>query len=300
MPGMPILDAIRRACPADTWSAGATLARQGLAVLERATPSEVLARVRVPGRAVPQEVHLWPEESDWECDCASRADACVHVAAAVIAWSHPPAQASAAPGPGDRAGSRPATAQRPVSQVRHVLTRRANGLDLHLEVIQVDPGGQVLRAERLRGSLASSTAWCMPGDQAVEALLARSRTPTPGREIWPALLKALADASQATLDGAPIQVSGEGVFGVIRVEDEEPEGGGRGGFQVRLVRDPRIQEVFGCGVVRCGNTLHPVGQDLLEPIDRQRLQRGILFTPDEVGHLISEYLPALPLSLIHI
>jgi hypothetical protein len=40
-------------------------------VVEKSTPDEVTATVEMPGRVVPHEVHLWPDETDWSCDCES-------------------------------------------------------------------------------------------------------------------------------------------------------------------------------------------------------------------------------------
>lgn len=272
---MTLVDAIRKAAGSDAWSSGSALARQGRVLVEAVSAQEVRCGVRIPGRALPFQVFLWPEEEDWDCDCSSRAAACAHVAASVIAWTGPEAAANPVAGP---APSR--------LRVRHVLSRDGQGLGIRLALVRPDgPSDQPVAW--LRGSLATSQAWVSAGDLEVEAALATVVGSRISREVWRRVLAGLADAADVTLDGEAVQVSRTAISGVVRVEDDGD------GFRVRLVRDPRIQEVFDCGVVRCGMMLHPVRPSALQDTFRTRLQVGIHYDPDDVGRLVSEVLPSL-------
>lgn len=65
--------------------------------------------------------------------------------------------------------------------------------------------------------------------------------------------------------------------GVVRVRDDGE------GFHVRLVRDPRIEEVFEGGIVCCGEVLYPVPRNQLDDKQRQVLLRGLRYGSDEVA-----------------
>ena len=79
-------ESVRSACLPGVWSRGVKLAREGAVLLDRQDSDELLLRVRSEERPVHPRVSLWPEEDDAHCDCGSRVEPCVHVAAAVIAW----------------------------------------------------------------------------------------------------------------------------------------------------------------------------------------------------------------------
>jgi superfamily II DNA or RNA helicase len=293
-------DAIRKALPAETWSAAVSVARAGGVRIDVREVDEIQASVRVAGRAVPFEVHLWPEEPDWDCDCGSRNRACLHVAAAAIAA-----------GRGDEAGEPPSgstTVQpaEPKPWIRVALARSQDGLSLELQVVRPAPEGP--RAERLRGAIASSGAWAKAGDLEVEAALAAAGSPVfSGRrlpvEIWPRILAGLEDATEILLDGRPVRASSQPLSSVLRIDDDGD------GFLARLVPDPRIDERFPPGVVRCGGTLHPTSPQPrpgarptgLDEAQLRVLRRGLHYDPDEVGRLVGELIPEvkrhLPLDI---
>ena len=270
-----LLEALRAAASDEVWSAAVRLGRQGEARLVKDDGDEQRWAVRVPGRPLPLEIYLWPAEPDWSCDCGSRAKCCVHAAAAAITAHQRERRPDDAP------------AAHTAPRVVHALRRHGQGLLIERFLERPDPQGGSPRRERLEGSLARSGAWCTPGDlEAEKALLTRigPRIPT---ELWPRLLTALAEASVVTLDGQPVRCSAEARSGVARVEDDGP------GFLVRLVRDPRIEEVFEGGVLRCGDCLHPAARNQLEEHERLALTRGIAYAPGEVGRLVGELLPRL-------
>ncbi len=286
---MALLDTIRKATAPDIWSAAVRLARQGCARLEEADDEELQLAVRVPGRALPFEVYLWPDDDDWACDCGSQAAVCVHSAAAAITWRQlrrsdtgPTTESRGSPAPASAPPGAAASAR-----VVHALRRDGKRILLDRYLERPGPLGQPGARTALRTSLVRSGAWCRPGDLDVEAALLDRIGDRVPYELWPRLLRGLADATVVTLDGQPIQASAEPRSGVVWVDDEGD------GFRVRLVRDPRIDEIFEAGVVRCGGCLHPVNRGQLASHERQVLLRGLSFSVDEVGRLVAEFLPRL-------
>src|SRR3954466_13582074 len=78
-------DAIRKEAKPGLWSLGVKLARDGAVVEESRTSSEVVLRVKAPGRTVAWTVVLYPADQAWECNCPAHFDPCEHVVAAGIA-----------------------------------------------------------------------------------------------------------------------------------------------------------------------------------------------------------------------
>jgi len=284
-----LLEAIREAVEDKVWSAAVRLCRQGCARIVEEDEDEIRASVRIPGRPLPHEVFLWPDDEDWGCDCGSRADACVHVAAAAIAHKQRSRGGAEGDSRAGRGGTPSATPAAP--RVVHALRRADRGLSIERYIEHPAAGDMPPQRRAITGSLARSAAWCSPGDLEVEsALLTRIGRRVPA-ELWPRLMKGLAEASVVTLDGRPIRCSAEPRSGVVRVKDDGD------GFHVQLVRDPRIEEVFVGGVVRCGETLHAVPRKLLDDRERQVLLRGLHFGAHEVGRLVGEFLPRVERKL---
>ncbi len=286
---MSILDSVRKAAHPTTWSAAVRLVRQDCVRGESEDEDEVILNVRVPGRPIPFEVYLWPQDNDWGCDCPSRAPACVHAAAAAIAWSQAKRSARTAQKQDATPGQTSPSLPRPRSEcrVRHVIERRGKGLEIIIGIVHQDATSGREEFQKLSGSLSSSRVWAGKGDLKVEAALATCAGRTPPPELWPRILRALSSTDDITLDGQAVRASSEEVAGVLRIEDIE------GGFRARLVRDPRIDEHFACGVVICGNVLHPLGYGGLDARQRQVLLRGIDYTIDEAGRLVGELLPSI-------
>jgi superfamily II DNA or RNA helicase len=283
-----LLDTIRAAVSDQVWSAAVRLSRQGGVRLVAEDDEELQLAVRIPGRPLPYEVFLWPDDGDWGCDCGSTADACVHVTAAAIAHKQGSSgEAGDVANPSLGAGVNP--------RVVHALRRDGRTLSIQ-RYIEIPAAGDAPPERRaVTGSLARSAAWCSAGDLEVEAALVTRVGRRIPAELWPRLMKGLAEATVVTLDGSPIRCSPETRSGVVRVRDDGD------GFHVQLVRDPRIEEVFEGGVVRCGNHLYAVPRRQLQDRERQVLLRGLRFGPDEVGRLVGEFLPdvkkRLPLDL---
>jgi hypothetical protein len=85
------LETVRKASLPGVWSQGVKLSRDNAVTIvaasasSPATAGELTLRVRTPGRAVAPTVTLYVTAGEWSCDCDSKADPCMHVAAAAIA-----------------------------------------------------------------------------------------------------------------------------------------------------------------------------------------------------------------------
>ena len=82
-----LIEAVREAAGPRAWGAAVELARVGAVQGVSDDGEELHLRVKQKGRAMPHEVYLWPVDGEWGCDCTLPGDACLHVAASVIAAS---------------------------------------------------------------------------------------------------------------------------------------------------------------------------------------------------------------------
>ncbi len=80
---MSLADKLRGAIAPALWQRAEEYVRQGGVARTRRTAREEAWVVRVPGRAEPIEVLIWPGDDDWSCGCGL--DACAHAAAVAIA-----------------------------------------------------------------------------------------------------------------------------------------------------------------------------------------------------------------------
>ena len=114
------------------WSQGVNVARSGGVVGLTANEDELRLSVVSTMRPSPYEVHLWPEDEEWSCECGHAA--CVHAAAAVIAAKQAIFEGKTMPKPQNAA------------QLVYLLTEAPDGLVV--KVILEYPDG---RAEPLTG-----------------------------------------------------------------------------------------------------------------------------------------------------
>ena len=273
--------AIRAACSAGSWSAGVELARVGAVHAESdADGDEIALRVATRGGLVSPGVVLYPTDADWACDCASRENACEHVAAAVIALRRARREGS----------DLSAASADSVGRIGVRLTRRAGALHFERVVVRGDA------EQRLEGTLAALAAGRVDGppflasaaDQAVESALGPRLRGVLPRGLWPELLRALSRCPDVTLDGEPVRASPERVGFVGRLDDA-PQG-----FRLRVRRDPRITEVFdGDLALLADGTLCPLGTSNLSGRELEELSRGRVYRADETATLATEVLPSL-------
>jgi superfamily II DNA or RNA helicase len=223
-------------------------------------------------------VRLWPEDEDWICDCTTRDDVCAHVAAAVIALRRVRQEGKALPAPRVVPG-----------QLGYRFTRANRGLTFARVVVQNDT------SEPLESSLSALTSGRVAGpvvaitqaDMAVEHVLGSRPPGWVPRDMMPRLLKALALCGDIRLDEMPMKISTTPVLPQASLVDHGH------GFMLRVEPDPSITEVFNNGVVRCGDTLRPVGESGLTMRERDELPKGRFFTLDDVAELVTEVVPSL-------
>ncbi len=273
-----LFDAVRAACSPGVWSRGVELVRANCVTRESAGDDEIVMRVVARGRPISPRVTLFLDDDDWDCDCPSKLPACEHVAAAVIALR----QAAR----GERELRQGALG--PV-QLGYRLRRAPGGLAF-LRVV-----GRAADAPPLRGTIASATTGRRDGpeiaatqaDLAVELALGTFRDGTVPRPIAARLLAALERCSDVTLDGEPVRASRRPVLPIARLEDQGE------GFRLRVEDDPDVREVFDNGIVLCGDTLRPVGEQRLTGRELHELPEGRYYPPEQVAELVTAVLPSL-------
>ncbi|MEO6419007.1 MAG: SWIM zinc finger family protein, partial [Polyangiaceae bacterium] len=278
------LGVVRKATLPAIWSQGVKLARANAVTRVAAGKGELTLRVRAAGLAIAPTVTLYLDEEEWSCDCAGKVDPCAHVAAATIVSAQ-----------GDAPAEEPgAKAAEPTARLTYRLVKTQRLLTLGRFIIHSDG-----REERLGGTLASEltrrrgTTDLNPShdDLRIDRILG-----SPAREVIPLgrigeVFDALADA-EVTFNGQPAKLSDEPVLPRAVVDDAPG-----GGFLLRIERDPTISEVITMGVVRCGDTLHPLGEtettgELLEHLPLSRT-----FTRAHETDLVTKVLPELEKKL---
>jgi superfamily II DNA or RNA helicase len=265
-------DAVRKEAKPGLWSLGVKLARDGAVVEESRTASEVVLRVKSPGRTVAWTVVLYPNDLAWECNCPAHFDPCEHVVAGALALQQPQSQ------------------ERKWARVMYRFARTDGGLQLRRAIGNAD-GSE----SPLEGSLAALLS--SPAEKArlqieqhdlqCDRLLERPvRTALPPERLE-ALLSALEPARTVLLDGRPVAVSAEVVPPRAIVDDQN------GGFLVTLARDPRISEVVSPGVALCGDVLCRLSETSLTGPWLQNLPSARSYSPSQLGELTGKVLPDL-------
>ncbi len=277
----PLLEAIRKKSLPGIWSVGVKLAREG--AVQQSPASDPTFRVRAIGHTIPPTVTLYPDDEEWSCDCDGKIDPCAHVVAAILAAT--------------KVGSDGSSAATPVdARLSYRFGRKGRLLTLDRYVVYADG-----REERLGATLTSGLArGTAPAGLAPthEDLAVERAVGMPAREVipvgsLPVILEALSGREGITLEGAPVQTSGERVTPRAAVED-----GPNGGFIVRIEADPRVSEVVALGVARVrgaaggSDVLHPLGgMEMGEAWERLPFTRG--FKATEKTELVTRVLPEL-------
>jgi len=267
-----LLEAVREAAGTRAWGAAVQLARAGNVVGVSDDGEEIHLKVKARGRALPHEVYLWPEDSDWGCDCQLPGDACIHVVAAAIASSQSMVkQGQALPKP---------TETYAVS-LRYAFRSENSALSVYRQVVY-----RTGRVEVLEGTLSDADVIVGRSDAQAETLLImHPGGPLPG-EALRSLLRILEGDADATLDGVPVRLSREDCSFEVRVTDQGDA------FKVGLYRPPGIDQLFR-GAALSNGVLSPTSHGQLTRDQRQMLLRGVTFSQDEVARLVSDYLPRL-------
>ena len=271
---------LRAAAANRTWSRGVELVRADAVAGQEASGDEVVCRVLLPGRAVSPTVVLYPEDEEWDCDCASKVDPCEHVVAAVIAV-----------GKAHKRGSELPVSGRGGGRIRYYLERESGGLYLDRRIVTPDgrehPLGSSLSS---RGSSRAVGPGVTPtqADLQIDLFLGAPRRRALDPDNLGSIFELLSGDHDVRLAGEAVGTSGERVVPRALVRDASG-----GGVSLRLEPDPRIDEVVARGVVRCGRTLHPAGETELSGLSLERLPFEKVYGAEQVGELVTEVLPEL-------
>jgi len=260
-------DDVRGSAPSEAWSKGVTLARAGAVSIESDDGEEIVARVAVPGSPLTPRVSLYPEDSEWECDCGSVLAACEHVAAVVIAR---------------RQGIEPKARRNPLE---YRLYRSPEGIRLERGV-EIDSRFQPIELPLNR--LTETPFEASPEDLEIEKALRGSFRGAIDKAASPRVLEALSHARHVTLDGASIRIFPEPLVRPLVVDDAEG-----GGFLLRLGEISEVQERFRNGIALAGDCLRPEGEPNLSGREWEELSRGRIYRREEVGELVGQVLPSL-------
>ena len=272
-----LVAAVRKACPGAIWSKGIELVRRDVVSGESEDDDEVVLRVAASPHGPAPTVVLYPRDGEWDCDCPSRAEVCVHVVAAALAASRARAATGGLPSSANAGG-----------QVRYRFVREAGGLALAREIAAGD------QTRPLAGTLQSIVGRGGGGvaatqvDLQVDRLLGtrvRGRLPDDRLEH---LFTLLSGAPHVFLEQQPLHLSDEPVRPLARLED-----GPSGAVRLRVEGDPIIDEVVASRVVRVGDTLHLLAETEISGRQLERLPFEQLFPPPALGELVTRLLPEL-------
>jgi superfamily II DNA or RNA helicase len=284
-----LLSAVRSAALPGIWSQGVKLAREKAVTPVSSTRGATTLRVRAAGHAIAPTVTLYFEDLEWTCDCGARVDPCAHVAAAAIL------SVSASESTDELA----AASARKGARLCYRLEKKDRRLSLTRFVVRPDG-----REEPFQGSLASDLARGRLGAGLVpthdDLLIDRMVTAHQGKAIsterLPELFAALSGSSEVTLEGTKVRVSGERVLPRAVIEDDA-----RGGYLLRIERDPEVSEVVAMGVARLGDLIRPLGEVQTTGYLLERLPLARSFSAAQETELVTLVLPELEQRLpVHI
>jgi superfamily II DNA or RNA helicase len=272
--------AIRTACSSRSWSRGIELQRADAVDGVASNDEEITLRVKVPAQTVSPMVSLWPEDEEWDCDCDSTADACEHVAAAIIALRRARKEGKSLP-TSQKAGGRVGYRLRPDGD--------------RIEIGRVVVSGSTETA--LVGSLAKTIGGDGPGvepdkvDLSIDRLLSMHRVRSLHADTVVDLVPLLAEAEDVQIDGEKVRVDAKPVGPLVTVSNHD------GGFRLRLEAPRALDRAVGAGL---GIFRHDEGA-MLRPLALvdvggpryERLPVETQYARQRVAELVSDVLPRM-------
>ncbi len=255
------------------WTAAVQLARDGAVSGLGTDDGALVLGVRTRARATSYQVHIWLDQLDTGCECDLDAP-CVHVCAAAIAV-----------GQGLKVGQPlPQVAAQYRVKLRYDL--KSDGPRLSVQRVILWPDG---REQVLKGALAETNVLATPGDAQAERILLLAPPGALDEDKMRRLLSLLPKESVLTLDGKTVRLDHDPVWFVVRVIDEEER------FRIGIYRPAGLDRLF-LGAALIGNVLRPTTAGELPETERRALHPGRserVFSKDQVGWIVSEYLPRL-------
>lgn len=270
-----LFEAVRAACATGTWSKAIELVRHFAVTQQSAENGVISCRVRLLNRAIPAEVHLYPEDAEWDCDCESRAPCCEHVAAAVIAIKR--AQTEGKPLPAAMTSS---------ANLGYRFLRHQG--ELRVERLLVRADGTKTPLKLGLATIISQHAAGFDFAPSQEDLQI-DRYIGPGGLVRPdqilAVLKLLVGHANLEFEGKPIVICSEPLRPSATVSAVGDS------FLVRVTPDPSVQQIVASFVALTDAGLAPLGAtDFCGP-KYERLVPERLFGPEELAILVTQVLP---------
>ena len=273
-----LLKAIRASCPSRVWSQGVELARQNRVAAEETSDDEIVLRVHAPGGMPSPTVVLYPADEEWDCDCASRATTCAHICAAIITVSQAHDKGETLP-----------SASSSAAAVAYVLVPTPGGLELQRYLVSPDGERTPLTSTLTSAATAARSVQvsATEADLRVDQLLGVRPRATLPHDRLVRVFRILGASERVMLGDEPVHLSHEPIGPAVIVEDYED------GVQLRYERDPLVDSVVSAGVLRIGDTLHPVGEATTTGMRLERLPRVEHFAREDISRLATQILPDL-------
>jgi superfamily II DNA or RNA helicase len=266
------LKLVRESAETRLWSRGVQLARSGAVVpIGEDDQGDPSFNIALAGRAVGVRVTLHCSEEDWNCECPSRDDPCVHVIAATIYWQ----KGDALPG-----------AKRQLAGLVYRFSRHEKELsfDRFLERDGTETPLRIsLAKERGRTQVAVNKQ-----DMGVELALQGRTTARPlPIPVMKEVVTALRGAANIFLHQEPVKTEKPRAALELVVQDRDE------GFALSTRAASGVDEIFDNGIMRVGGVLHALADIGLGKAEQRALESGVYYRPDQAGTLVASVLPSL-------
>ncbi|MEM6532207.1 MAG: DEAD/DEAH box helicase [Myxococcota bacterium] len=272
-----LLKLIREAAGPQVWSRAVNLSREDAVLGESANAEEVVLSVKGQPGPKRYQVVLYLEDEDWSCTCPSTADACEHVAAAIIALNQARKAGNALPG------------ARRTGRLHYRFYPEGDALGLERSIV-FDDGTR----EALSGSLARDGGRddlvVNDDDLAVDVALGGKRAGAFPRGVLAKVIPRLVGLP-VTFGDKAIEV-GKAHPGLRAVVEDVPEG-----YRARIEQDPEVKQVFRNGALRLSDSIRPLKDIGLEGGLVQALRSGKFYSRRDVAALASELIPKLEAAM---
>jgi len=260
------IDAIEKACKSSIWKTSKDKLKLSRVVLIEKNSD--YNKIVVDYLNLINTVWIF-SDGDWECNCKSLVDPCIHTALAAWAIRN---QKLIEPDGSAHFGYR-------------FIEIRGSGLQLR-RVIVAEGKEQFYVGPAIRAPHVHPTEL----DLEIERLLGNSfgtKSIIP-KGLTQELLKIMSEQSDldVQMNGKPIKISGEYAYPLCLVREH------RNGYLLKLVRDPLITSIFSGGTVIYKGELRMFTRGLKD-FTYQSLAKGIVYGFDDVEQLVCETLPSI-------